>query len=263
MSFFENWKEFRIRAEKQNLSPACKVIYYELLGKFNDAFWTDEISLTDNELMRLTRIRSRQTIIDAKSRLKLSGLIDFTTSKYSGTTYKLVQLASTSWSEQTGHQAGHQTGHQTGQREPDSYTHVREDIKTLRQEDTSSPPSARARADVINGKTPPDTREDAEVSDGVRHCWIQATYTNPTELDEIGLAALEKEFGSTKVYYAIIEANRRKDRDRINLAFVEHILRNGDKPQKPKGVVRNEAGQSNRQSADDDRFGYRARYDDL
>lgn len=142
-----------------------------------------------------------------------------------------------------------------------------EDIKTLRQEDTSSTPSARARADVISEKTPTDTREDAEVSDGVRHCWIQATYANPTELDEIGLAALEKEFGSTKVYYAIIEANRRKDRDRINLAFVEHILRNGDKPQKPKGMVRSETSkptrQSNRSDSENDRFGYRARYDDL
>ena len=63
----------------------------------------------------------------------------------------------------------------------------------------------------------------------MRHRWIQATFTNPTELDEEGLAALEKEFGSEKVFFAITKANRYKKQDRINLALLEAVLRGGKK----------------------------------
>ena len=97
MSFFDNWKIFRDCAEKQHLSTASQATFYAILGEFAKADWSEKIELTDNELMRLTQIRSRQTIADAKSRLKLSGLIDFKTNKHYGTTYKLVQLADTAW----------------------------------------------------------------------------------------------------------------------------------------------------------------------
>lgn len=245
MSFFENWKNFRIRADKENLSPACKVIFYELLGQFNDAFWAEEISLKDSELMRLTQIRSRQTIADAKSRLKLSGLIDFTTSKYSGTTYKLVQLASTSWSEQTGQQTGHQTGQQTGQqtghRKPDTYIHVREDIKTLRQEDIIASAVADAGASA----------RESTLNQEIINLWRG-------DVGELGghvynvLFALQQRYDVEKVKYAISEGIEIHGAT-LGVRYVQRVLENPQsKPQKSKGMVRNEPGQSNRPSADDD-----------
>ena len=99
MSFFDNWKVIQDYAEKQQLSTASQAAFYAILGEFAKADWAEEIELTDRGLMRLTQIRSTKTIADVKSRLKLSGLIDFKNNKYFGTTYKLVQLAETAWND--------------------------------------------------------------------------------------------------------------------------------------------------------------------
>lgn len=278
MSFFENWKAFLVAAERQKLSTASQAAFYWIIAKFNEANWVEEIELSDRELMRLTQIRSTKTITDVKSRLKLSGLIDFRTSKYYGTTYKLVQLASSSWSRaqsetqsetQTKTQGKAQTETQGSAPKSVSYTHVREDLKTLRQEDTTTTrTTARAHARADGGESENAAQnikvaQIAKVSDNVRHCWMQANFMNPTELDEEGLAALEKEFGSEKVFLAIRKANRYKKQPTINLRNVEVVLRGGDKSQNWKGDMGNGNSQSNRPSADDDRFSYRSRYDDL
>ncbi len=254
MSFFDNWKEFLIRAERQKLSTASQAAFYWIVAKFNAAHWADEIELSDNELMRLTRIRSTKTIADAKSRLKLAGLIDFKTSKYYGTTYKLVQLASTSWNDpqdtiQSTNQDTIQGKVQSEVAGAVSYTHAREDVKTKTEDFMTTTTTTRARAsEGTDGvresvETTPEIEVEqkptAKVSHSVRHRWIQATWHNPTELDEEGLAALEKEFGSEKVFFAIGTANRYKKQPTINLRNVEVVLRGGDKPQ-AKGEMRNE-----------------------
>ena len=232
MSFFENWKAFRIRADKENLTPACKVVFYELLGQFNDAFWAEEITLKDSELMRLTQIRSRQTIADAKSRLKLLGLIDFKASKYYGTTYKLVPLVSSSWSEQT----GQQTGQQAGQPERDSYTHVREDVKTGRQED-----KAGATADA-----------GATLSAEIVNLWRG-------DIGELGgwvyqkLLELQQRFGVEKLKYAITEGIEIHGAT-LGVRYVQRVLENPQERPQKKGA---------RKVDSDDRFDYRSRYDEL
>lgn len=257
MSFFDNWKEFLIRAERQKLSTASQAAFYWIIAKFNAAHWAEEIELSDRELMRLTQIRSTKTITDVKSRLKLSGLIDFRTSKYYGTTYKLVQLASTSWDDTQTNTQGIIQGKARTETQGSagrlvSYTRdAGEDVKTLRLQDTlTTTTTARAHAregGEGTGETANPTPEIkveqkpvAKVSHSVLNRWIQATYTQPTELDEEGLAALEKEFGSEKVFFAIGKANQYKKQPVINLRNVEVVLRGGDKPQKTKGEVRND-----------------------
>lgn len=256
MSFFDNWKEFLIRAERQKLSTASQAAFYWIIAKFNAAHWAEEIELSDRELMRLTQIRSTKTITDVKSRLKLSGLIDFRTSKHYGTTYKLVQLAMSSWSDTQGNtqsttQGNTQTETQSKAGRLVSYTHARaKDVKTERLQDTLTT-TTTARAHAREGgegtgetaNSAPEVKVEqkpiAKVSHSVRHRWIQATWHNPTELDEEGLAALEKEFGSEKVFFAIGKANQYKKQPTINLRNVEVVLRGGDKPQNRKGEVRN------------------------
>lgn len=282
MGFFENWKEFCNLAERQKLSTACQASFYWIIKKFNDANWAEEIELTDRELMRLTQIRSGKTITDVKSRLKLSGIIDFRTSKYYGTTYKLVQLASTSWDNaQTTAQANAQNKAQAsaGLVKATLNTGARIDLKTERPK-TRGTTTAAARTregvgEIENGTpnikvgqkqntgvkekdlaksqsvTPENSpkfagemsseknikfeqREDAKASSGVVKVWIQATYTNPTDLDLKGLAELEKEYGTLKLRQAIIEGNRYKKQNQVNLALVEAILKNGRKKEDEK-----------------------------
>lgn len=282
MGFFENWKEFCNLAERQKLSTACQASFYWIIKKFNDANWAEEIELTDRELMRLTQIRSGKTITDVKSRLKLSGIIDFRTSKYYGTTYKLVQLASTSWNNaQTTAQANVQNKAQanaglvkatlntgahidlkidrpktgvrttTTAREREGVGEIENgtpNIKVGQKQNTGVKEKDLAKSQSVTPENSPkfagemlseknikfEQREDAKASSGVVKVWIQATYTNPTELDLEGLAALEKEYGTLRVRDAIIKANRYKIRDRINLNSVEVVLKGGDKPQRKK-----------------------------
>lgn len=220
MGFFENEKEFRNRAVRQKLSTACQAAFYAIIGKFNDANWAEEIELTDSELMRLTQIRSTKTIADVKSRLKLSGIIDFRTSKHYGTTYKLVQLASTAWSEQQGKVHSKVQPKQQGKVQTEAplikYTlnsTVQEDVKT---EDGGT--HARER-------TAPAT-DDSEkyCSSVIKNAWITNSGMNPNDGICMKLGMLEQNFGTEKVKVAIEEANARNQSGTINFNFVQSVL---------------------------------------
>ena len=245
VGFFENWKEFQVRAERQNLSTACQAAFYWIIAKFNEAHWGEEIKLKDSELMRLAGIRSNRTMADVKSRLKLVGLIDFEASKHYGTKYKLVQLASTAWSEQTAQQTAHQTAHQTAQQtahqERNSYTHVREDIKTLRQEDIIASSAADAGASA----------RESTLNQEIINLWRG-------DIGELGghvynvLFDLQQRYGVEKVKYAIREGIEIHGAT-LGVRYVQRVLENPQsKPQKSKGMVRNGNSQSNRTDGDDD-----------
>lgn len=271
-NFFELSEDFGLEANDQ-------LFYLHLLNMFNRSYWQEELRCTDAVLMRKAKIGSTRTIAKVKNRLMQTGFIEFHKGKNNITVYSLTELLCHKCKAEC--KARCKTKCKVCCKVEGKAPLIKFTPNIANQEDQiplkqKTPLSSSARAHAREGgagaaeiaKPTPEVKVEqkpvAEVSHSVRHRWIQATYSNPTELDEEGLAALEKEFGSEKVFWAIGEANRRKDRDRINLAFVEHILRNGDKPQKPKGEVRNEARQNNRPATEEgDRFSYRSQYDDL
>lgn len=254
MGFFENEREFRKRAEGQKLPTACQAAFYVIIGKFNDAGWAEEIDLSDSELMRLTQIRSSKTIADVKSRLKLSGIIDFRTSKYYGTTYKLVQLASTAWSEQQG--KAHSKVQTKVQSKVQSeapfvkYTlneSTEEDGKTVRLEDGGG--GARASASVYTGESagkataPTSPRQNPSgkpaefagsknievsqkkyCSEELEQIWIMHSGQQPNEGICMKLGYLEQTYGLERVKAAIEEANYRNQGGCININFVQSVL---------------------------------------
>lgn len=251
MSFFDNWKEFLIRAERQHLSTASQAAFYWIIAKFNAAHWAEEIELSDRELMRLTQIRSTKTITDVKSRLKLSGLIDFRTSKYYGTTYKLVQLASTSWNDTQNDAQGNtqENAHRKtrGSAPLIKSTHNISNQEDIRQEDTKT----RVR----------DTGEGVSkgLSEEIKSLFI-GFYGSMDWNDEYTLARYEKQYGVEKVKSAIETAIALKHgRDRLLLPYIGGILTNS------KGGKNNGNGDSKPSSTDseDDRFAYRKQYADL
>lgn len=271
-----------------NLSGNEQLVLFHLFDAFNRAHWTESLKLSDEMLKwRLNQYDSNgkpittETIRRAKQKLKGKGLIDFVSGNGGRVTeYKLVKLYKDSPSELPKNTPVN-TPEVSLVNTPEgaglvSYTCAGgQDLKTVRQEDiltTTTTTRAHTReGGEGTGETANSTpeikvaqEEKVKVSDNVRRRWIQATYANPTELDEEGLAAFEKEFGSEKVFFAIGKANQHKKNPTINLRNVEVVLRGEDKPQNWKEGYRNESRQSNRTATDnDDRFSYRSQYDDL
>lgn len=261
MGFFENWQEFSKLAKQQRLSTAAQITFYKLLEKFNESYWADEIVCTDRELMTLTGIRSQKTIMDAKSRLKLSNLIDFRTSKYYGTTYRLVPLVSSSWSDGVGKmtaqpmaQGSAQGTAQSTQPKAYSNTPARKDVKTERQEDIKQQQQTRTRARECEGEKNSgeegvlSSRQNATdstepISDEVRDAWRRYAGEEPNAGACYELFLLERQYGAEKVAEAIRQAWIYKRYGEINLNLVRGQL-NG-RFQRPKGDSEGEQVKSN------------------
>lgn len=127
MEFFEGWQALNSRFDSDNPTAMTQLIGYKLLAIDNERHHPDEFSVSDRDLMKRTGIQSTQTIYAARNVLKQMGLIDFTTEKGKPTQYR--------WTiNQTPikHPIKHLPNtNQTLER--DSYIRVREDVKTLRQ----------------------------------------------------------------------------------------------------------------------------------
>jgi len=231
-----------------NLSGNEQLVLLHLYDVFNRSHWTESLKLSDENLrLRLNQYDSTgkpitiETVRRAKQKLKSKGLIDFTSGKGSQISeYRLVKLY-----KETPCQHPNKTPDNLADNSPANTPDdtallsipynkaVQEDVKTERVEDSTAEEG--------------ETRAYARASSGVIKRWQQATFTNPTELDLEDLAAFEKEFGTLKVTQAIVEANRYKRQDQINIALVKAVLNNDRK----KGAMRNGTTKNHRDETDD------------
>ena len=256
MSFFDNWKEYLIRAERERHSTACQAAYYWIIAKFNEAHWAEEINLTDSELMRLSQIRSSKTIADVKSRLKLSGLIDFRTSKYYGTTYKLVQLASTSWSDNQGKVQGKEQSKEQSKVQSKVQGKVQGKVplikftpKITKEEDVKTEDTDSAGACVC---------EYGDLNSEIVETW-QANGDDLLWDMAYSLKAFEEKYGASAVTKGIIASRKSLKGRNPTIPYLRGTLER----LKEEGA-RNEGRQSDRvELSKGDRFDYRKRYDDL
>lgn len=269
-SLAEYFQAFHKYAVENDLSASSRALYYTILGEFNARFWrSDKLSISVRDMQVLGGFQSSSVVDRAKTVLGTENIVKIQKLKNRRTQYELVEPQfwlrnkGKSLEEQARDSCNTPAEQLRGGRLV-SYTCAGgQDLKTVRQEDiltTTTTTRAHTReGGEGTGETANSTpeikvaqEEKVKVSDNVRRRWIQATYANPTELDEEGLAAFEKEFGSDKVFFAIGKANYYKKGDKINLSNVETVLKGKDKPQKPKGEVKNETQQNNRHTADDD-----------
>ena len=252
-SLAEYFQAFHKYAVENDLSASSRALYYTILGEFNARFWrSDKLSISVRDMQVLGGFLSSSVVDRAKTVLGTENIVKIQKLKNRRTQYELVEPQF--WlrnKNKTLKEQARDSCNTPAEQLRDgglvSYTRARaEDVKTERQEDFLAVAEV-ARAHAREGgegtgetaKPTPEIKVEqkpvAKVSHSVLHHWIQATYSNPTELDEEGLAALEKEFGSEKVFWAIGEANRYKKQDRINLALVETVLKNSRKPQRERG----------------------------
>ena len=90
MKFFDYWQALNECFDEGDVPAQAQLIGYKLLALFNRRMFPESLLLSDRELMSLTNIKSGQTIVDARRRLKNAGLIDFQTSKSKPTRYQLL-----------------------------------------------------------------------------------------------------------------------------------------------------------------------------
>lgn len=77
MSLINLFKEFHRDAIQQEFPPSTRVLFDTLLYKFNEAFWTDKLVLSERELISLTGL-PKTTVSDAKHFLAARHIIKIT-----------------------------------------------------------------------------------------------------------------------------------------------------------------------------------------
>ena len=95
MSFFDNWLAFNECFDEGDFTALTQLVGYKILAIDNERKHPESFLLTDRELMNRTGIKSGQTIVEARRRLKNAGLIDFKTAKNKPTRYSIKHQSST------------------------------------------------------------------------------------------------------------------------------------------------------------------------
>ena len=208
--------------------------YIDRLNAFhrqvNDAKWARDVDCKDSELQRLTNIRSSKTIADAKSRLKLEGLIDFKTNCYYGTTYTLVQLASVSWSDGGHDEEGKVHGKEHGK--VLSKVHGKVHGKVLGKVPLGKSPSltmSKEEKKKEDGEDRAHAREPAaaaEIPAEVLTAW-RDLIGEPNFYGWRTLTEWNVKFGAEKIVAALYKAAESNKEPRISIAFVRAILEGG------------------------------------
>lgn len=148
MSLINLFKEFHRDAIQQEFPPSTRVLFDTLLYKFNEAFWTDKLVLSERELISLTGL-PKTTVNDAKRFLAARHIIKITPFK-NKTAYslgdewaKLAPTGSRPLTDQSPTISRPVSDRFGGL----SITHACEDVKTLDVK-TSHTHTARAREEV-------------------------------------------------------------------------------------------------------------------
>ena len=77
MSLIDLFKDFHHDAIQQEFPPSARVLFDTLLYKFNEAFWTDELVLSERDLTQLTSL-PKTTLNEAKHFLASRHIIKVT-----------------------------------------------------------------------------------------------------------------------------------------------------------------------------------------
>lgn len=88
--FFDIWQTLNSRFDEGDLPAHAQLVGYKLLAASTESVSPSSFSLSDRELQSRTQIKSTQTIVDARRRLKNAGLIDFQTHKARATQYQFL-----------------------------------------------------------------------------------------------------------------------------------------------------------------------------
>ena len=65
MSLIDLFKGFHHEATQQEFPPSARVLFYTLLGEFNDAFWIDSLVFSERDLIKITGLK-KTTLHEAK-----------------------------------------------------------------------------------------------------------------------------------------------------------------------------------------------------
>ncbi len=222
-SLAEYFQAFHSYAYENALTASARTLYYTILGEFNAAYWKrSELSKSVRELREIGGFKSEGTVQKAKAELGTENILQIGKIKNCDV-YKLVEPLN--WrrnqnlletlSEQIVNSKETLSEHLVNTLGVPNYARVKDnkDSKTSEEE-------KKERACAKNFD---------ELDSDVRHAWIQANGENPFGGDVEDLLNFQKRYGAEKVVQAITHCRRSRQNDRVNISYVESVLRGGDK----------------------------------
>lgn len=207
----ELFKDFHSQAVEGKYPASSRALYYFFIGELNKRYWaTDELSYSERELADLVGL-SKSTIHDAVKFLCDRKFIKTSRDKAKTRTFfKILTAQSTAGRYRAG------VGQASGRLESPNYACAKdiEDVKTEDKEEKKEGACAK---------------NFEELDSNIRHAWIQANGENPFGGDLEDLLNFQKRYGAEKVLEAIIHCRRSRQNDRVNIAYIESVLKGGDK----------------------------------
>lgn len=254
MTYIDRLNHFYRYIVYNNIPPHAQLVYLHLLNVANQTGWQEKFCITDRRLEILTGLSSK-AIADAKRILK-DRFVTIKTNKNKprqGTCYTLLNFLHSMESK------------------TESKTESKKEVKN--ESKTKSKLDRLPSISISKIKEGEENRDGA----GARGCvsagqglgklseTIKAAWGDGLDFNNgYGLRALEETHGTDAVVKAINAAKSSLRGNPLTIAYVEGTLRNM-KERSDNNVQnnRNERRSSSNKPAIDDRFSYRARYDDL
>ncbi len=255
-------------ADDKMLSGSDQLLYLHLFNLFNRRHWPETVRIADEDMKVKMRLHdstgkpaSKETIRNAKARLKLKGFIDFKSGKGSKKTeYRLLRLYPADTPIENPATSPITTVADMG---ACSVYPAHEDAKTLRQrqflqqqQQTRAPARAcesqkiSGNGNLLSSRQIPNEDEkistEEEISDEVRNAWRRYASQEPNEGACYELHILERKYGAEKVADAIRQAWIYKKYGDINLNLVRGQLTGRFK--QPEGS-KNSEGEQQKNSA--------------
>lgn len=106
---------FFAKAEARELPASAQLVYLHLFNKCNRLYWPEWFMCANSTLQNLTKLKSNNSIIDAKNRLKQESLIDFKSINKKTTCYHIIPITAQDDAQDSAQVTAHGSAHCTAQ----------------------------------------------------------------------------------------------------------------------------------------------------
>ena len=92
MEYMTQLNRFFEKAEADDLPASAQIVYLHLLNINNRLHWCEWFKVANSRLENLTKLKSNNSIVSAKNRLKQANLLDFKSEGKVTTRYKIIPI---------------------------------------------------------------------------------------------------------------------------------------------------------------------------
>ena len=92
MEYMTQLNRFFEKVEEEDLPASAQIVYLHLLNINNRLHWCEWFKVANSRLENLTKLKSNNSIVSAKNRLKQANLLDFKSEGKVTTRYKIIPI---------------------------------------------------------------------------------------------------------------------------------------------------------------------------